>query len=504
MEGPGSSDDKMVKAKSRMWLHFEKIQVGHANFARCKDRKCEAHVNPELFCDLVDSNTTSLWRHLRIYHPEIAAIEDDIQAKKTEFLQKEKKETMDKMSQFLSKSDPQLQLSELVQSNLPSYQKSHPKQKRFNRNLKNMMMYDALPFKTANSPWLRRMVRDLDNRVVVKSRQTYAKEVKKEGRIVKKRSRAHVNKNVTLAYAACADLWSSKNQDDYLGINAMFIDASWRWQKIVVACRPFKDQHSGENLRATLKKESDSLELPESVIKVYVTDTASDILAGRRVPGYSAISCAIHRLMLVGNDAENSMGTEEVAEALLAARKLVTHSRHCGPFHRTMKKYCKLNSHAPTKLMGHVKTRWNSNKGMVSRLIEHRNCIQGMETDDAVPNMPVIEVAQWRILKQLRDMLAPMERVTKVWESETEPTMPTVGVEVYNLHSEWKEMIEKEEESCLQSNRLREPATLVFLKSLLSNLHRRFPDYGMDTDLAAWGNILHPRYKVCNIFLIHI
>ena len=205
----------------------------------------------------------------------------------------------------------------------------------------------------------------------------------------------------------------------------------------------------------------------------------------------SAISCCIHKLQRLGDDAENTLGTEE-AEALKAARKLVTHSRHCGPFHRTMKKYCIKNNHSPTKLLGHVKTRWNSNKMMVSRLLEHRTCIQEMESDEAVPNMPIIEVAQWRILKQLQDVLRPMERATKVWESETEPSMSTVGVEVYNLNCEWKEMIKKEEDAYMNSTSLREPSILLFLRSLHSDLHRRFPELGMDSDLAAWGNILHP------------
>ena len=127
-----------------------------------------------------------------------------------------------------------MQLSELIQSNLPIYKQNHPKQKRFNRNLKNMILHDVQPFKIADSPWLRRLVRDLDNRVMVKSKYTYAKEVRKEGRIVKRRSRAHVAQNVTFAYAAAADLCTSKGEDDYLGINAMFVDVTWRWQKIVV------------------------------------------------------------------------------------------------------------------------------------------------------------------------------------------------------------------------------------------------------------------------------
>ena len=133
---------------------------------------------------------------------------------------------------------------------------------------------------------------------------------------------------------------------------------------------------------------------------------------------------------------------------------------------------------------------------MVTRLLEHRACIQAMETDLAVPHMPIIEVSQWRILKQLRDILTPMETVTKVWESETEPTMDKVGVEVYNLKIVWEEMLKREEDGYYQSNLLDEPAVLCFLRSLLANLERRFPQLGMDTDLAAWGNILNPRFKV--------
>ena len=479
-----------------MWLHFDMVRVGGVKLARCKDLKCEANKKPSKFCELAGNSTINLWRHLRSHHHELSAVEEDIQLKKTKLREHEKKSAAESLSKFVFKPDPQLQLTELVPCKLPSYQNSHPKQKRFHRNLKNLIVNDALPFKLANSPWLIKLVKDLDGQVNVKSRVSYSREVKKEGRIMKRRSRAHVRNNITGAYAAAADIWTSKGQTDYLGINAMFIDASWRWQKIVVACRPFEEQHTGINLRNTLKKESDALDIPEDVVKVFVTDTAPDIMAGRRVAGFSSISCCIHKLQLVGSDAENAIGTEGVKEALKAARNLVTHSHHCGPFHRTMKKYCRRNNHNFTKLAGHVKTRWNSNKMMVNKLLDHRACIQGMETDEAVPNMPIIEMAQWRILKQLKNILAPMERVTKVWESETEPTMTMVGVEVYNLKTEWEEMIKEEEDAMIGSFNIDDPAILKFLKSLHFNLLRRFPQLGMDTDLAAWGNIFHPRYKV--------
>ena len=36
--------------------------------------------------------------------------------------------------------------------------------------------------------------------------------------------------------------------------------------------------------------------------------------------------------------------------------------------------------------------------------------------------------------------------------------------------------------------------SLYFLRSLLANLERVLPQLGIDTDLAAWGNILDPRF----------
>ena len=90
----------------------------------------------------------------------------------------------------------------------------------------------------------------------------------------------------------------------------------------------FGDQSSLEkcNLKELLKKETNAMELGDKIIKVFVTDTDSDILAGRKVSDYAEISCCIHKLMLLGVDAENSKGTEEVFEALKAVRAVVTHS----------------------------------------------------------------------------------------------------------------------------------------------------------------------------------
>ena len=118
-----------------------------------------------------------------------------------------------------------------------------------------------------------------------------------------------------------------------------------------------------------------------------------------------------------------------------------------------------------------------------------------MEYEDADPGMPVIEISQWKLLEQMKTITDPMKTVTKVWESETEPTMPKFGSELFNLKKKFEELIKKEEEH-LSAEQVANSPILTFLRSLHFNLERRFPSLGLDTDLGAWGHLLNPSYKV--------
>ena len=97
-----------------------------------------------------------------------------------------------------------------------------------------------------------------------------------------------MRRNVILGYAASVDMWRSVAGEDYLGLNSQFVDSSWRWQKITTACKPFPGEHTAVNIKGLLEEEDRELGLPRGVVKVNVTDTASDIVAGRNIDGYSS------------------------------------------------------------------------------------------------------------------------------------------------------------------------------------------------------------------------
>lgn len=201
-----------------MWLYFTAVKSGNKKFGQCNDVKCKAHTDPQHFCLLSDRSTQPLWRHLRSFHPEISKEEIAIQTSKKANLDKLKEDAAKKMSEFVFKPNSQLIMTEYTKNNGPKYQNAHPVQKKFNRNFKNMLINDAQPFKMANSPWFKQLMFDVDPRIKVNDRSTYSRFVRKEGKVVKRRAREHVRRNVCLGYAASVDMWRSNAGEDYLGL----------------------------------------------------------------------------------------------------------------------------------------------------------------------------------------------------------------------------------------------------------------------------------------------
>ena len=133
---------------------------------------------------------------------------------------------------------------------------------------------------------------------------------------------------------------------------------------------------------------------------------------------------------------------------------------------------------------------------MLERLLKHKVCIQKLYDNEDLPDMPVLEMAEWRLLKDIVGILSPLETSTKVWEHDTYPTIQTVGQELYNLQENLTITIkEKSKALRLAEQNPDTDGGVKFAKSLLESIKRRFPKYGLADDLAAWASLLDPRQK---------
>ena len=75
------------------------------------------------------------------------------------------------------------------------------------------------------------------------------------------------------------------------------------------------------------------------------------------------------------------------------------------------------------------------------------------------------------------------------------PQCQLKGVELYNLEQNLETVIHRENQIFMEEGRS-ETVMVKYGRSLHANLQRRFPLLGMDSDPAAWGNLLNPRQKV--------
>ena len=142
---------------SIIWQLFEQGREGNG----CKTGSCRIF---EVTIKCSGGSTSGLWQHMqRIHEKEHQELKSKSVKQSTSKVQAIKQPTLPSM----------------LASKVP-YKSDHANQKKFDKNLLAMMIYDGIPFKVANSLCFNKMVSDLDPRIKIKSRQTYSKYIRQK------------------------------------------------------------------------------------------------------------------------------------------------------------------------------------------------------------------------------------------------------------------------------------------------------------------------------------
>jgi hypothetical protein len=158
---------------SRVWLYFDEVKDEGGRYGKCKDDSCNSHISNK------DKNTTSMWRHLQCSHPDIYKKE----MKRKEAIEEanlSKKQKLDEEKEFVHK--PEMKETEITDhfKKACKYKKSHPAQKAFERNVKNYIIHEGAPFRTVDSLYFKKVITDLDPRIVVHGRKKFSREIRRE------------------------------------------------------------------------------------------------------------------------------------------------------------------------------------------------------------------------------------------------------------------------------------------------------------------------------------
>ena len=318
----------------------------------------------------------------------------------------------------------------------------------------------------------------------------------KKRNYVKRKVKAEMMDEVVLGVGFTADGWESRAGYAFLGITGHFVNSDYQLRRLTISCCPFEEAHTGENIKGILTKEVTKVRLGPGVAKTMVTDEASNMKKGRKLEHFWNLNCSNHKLQNCIKDARAYPENVQVDKMIQKATNLLTYARKSHFFHNKRKIRCKENHHQFSRLQGVSNVHWNCTYQMLKRLLFHKDCIQKMDDNRDVPEMPILEIAGWRLLREIVPMLYPIEYTTKVWEHDTEPTIQLVGQEVYNLQERLVKTI-KEKSTALrqEDNNPQDDPGVKFAKSLLASIKKRFPNYGLRDDLTAWASLLDPKQK---------
>ena len=208
---------------------------------------------------------------------------------------------------------------------------------------------------------------------------------------------------------------------------------------------------------------------------VLVSDSASpmvrmrDLLKQRGVID-EELGCALHKIQNAIKDANKS--TLGVKRTITKSKKIIKFIRKSNLAANRLKKACSKTGHKCKKLKKYMEIRWNAEYDALEMLKYHQECLEEMDRTrdlDKVSNY-VLNREDWRRLEALLDILKPVKVLTKILETQADPSINRLSEGLYNLDEGLKEESE---------NVMKPSATRAYAKNLRRHLQQRFPSYGL-------------------------
>ena len=220
-------------SKSLVWQYYVRGRADdNRKIGPC--RLCETKIK----CS--QSSTSGLWIHLQRSHLD----------------EYEKLKNKSKTIKEKSQGTHQQTLVELM-SNAAKYKPDHPKQKKFDRNMIDMIFHSGVPFSLANSVSFKELVKDLDPRIKIKERHTYSKCIKNMEKSVKAKIKMLIKNNARGFLGLTSDLWDDKKQNAFCSLTVHYMNNKFELVRVTSAIKFFGSaRHTSETLLILLLRKS--------------------------------------------------------------------------------------------------------------------------------------------------------------------------------------------------------------------------------------------------------
>ena len=210
-------------------------------------------------------------------------------------------------------------------------------------------------------------------------------------------------------------MWSSESNDAYLGLSCHFLTADFELVSLCLAVEHFTGRHTGVNIASCLKHILSDYKIDRTAVSAVVTDNASNMDLAVRLGEWNSRHCFGHTLQLAIDDGiKMSPGIQEMIKSAKAIVAFYNHSTKATERLQELQEQLSLQNH---RLITDCPTRWNSTYFMLKRLLEQKPAITVMCASSVGPRVS-LGVSEWCLMKELVQILEPLEEATRELSTE--------------------------------------------------------------------------------------
>lgn len=334
--------------KSPVWNYFDDLLDGlnvKCNLCAAKDIDIKYKVK--------DHSTTSLNGHIKANHTKEWA--DIVAARAKE------KEKEDKAAEKVAKQQPKI--SEAV-NKFTKVPMDGAKQEKYDKAVLELIGCNSLPFSLVDSDEYKSLVGLLDKTINLKHSTTVSRQMAKYCEGIKEDVNKVIKGGADAAIAFTTDIWTSRAHDSYISLTVHFIDKEFQLNFWTAQCRPFPEEHSGEQIRRVMEEEMlEELGISKDLPKWTVADNASNMVKAVRISDMEDFHCLNHTQQLAIMDSLKKFKDSQEMTMLDASnmcKRLAQHLHHGEPSRKLLIAECQATGHYPKSIPQANDTRWDS------------------------------------------------------------------------------------------------------------------------------------------------
>jgi hypothetical protein len=375
------------------------------------------------------------------------------------------------------------------------YETSDSRQIKFERLLMEWICLDKRPFAAAQGEGFQALIGNLDGRLTIPAVSTLSRsKLPALFKYVMEKVTDQINQDKPdlQSVGFTSDLWTSRCMEAYMSLTCGYINSQFKITNWTLACVPFPERHTGENIALKTDQLVSKFDFPEDCERFITTDSAASmVLAAKESSEIThGTKCACHKVNLAIKDAFES--AEGMSNVVQVCKKLTSYTHQSTLGNNALKNQCEKTGKKYRKLIQPVETRWNSQCMCLESVLYLKEELQSLSLTDAKFSDLCPSRTQFELISGASELLSGAKIMSEKFSSENQPTVCCVLPLLYDYMESLKVFRLK------VTNNGRGK---MFAKELINCFKERFPMCGSTTVEFAIGNLLDPRYQGCHLKL---